>query len=72
MVRIKNIDVDVETCRPLTEFTGRHHTAEGAHSPVRWSSHNVFVLHEVNRKRAEQLGKYIRRQNRENMEPKKL
>lgn len=72
MGRIKNIDVDVETRRPLTEFTGRHPTSEEAHSPARWGSLNAFVLHEVNVKCAEQLGKYVRRQNRENTEPKKL
>lgn len=73
MGRIKKTDVDLETRRLLTEFTGRHHTSEEAHSPVRWSSLNAkFVLHEVNVKCAEQLGKYVRRQNRENTGPKKL
>lgn len=71
MGRIKNIDVEVETRRWLTEFTGRHHTSEEAHSPVRWSSLNAFVLHEVNVKCADQLGKYGKRQDRENTEPKK-
>lgn len=63
--------MEVETRRPLTEFTGRHHTFAEAHSPVRWSSLNAFVLHEVNVKCAEQFGKYVRRQDRENTEPKK-
>lgn len=43
-----------------------------AHNPVCGSSHTASAVREVNLKCTEQLGQYIRRQNRENMEPKIL
>ena len=43
----KKVDVDVETGRALTELTRCHHTLKAAHSPVRWSGHSAFAVHEV-------------------------
>lgn len=65
--RIKNVDVEVET---------RRQNSQGAIAllkrlTVRCAGAVSMRLCYMNIKCAEQLGKYVRRQNRENTEPKK-
>lgn len=45
---------------------------EKAHNPVCWNHHTAFVVRLCEFKVHRKFQKYTRRQNRENMEPKKL